>query len=404
MAVAMGIGRFAYTSILPMMVQGGALTLLEGSTLAVANYIGYLLGALACMVFPARWSSAVLVRSGLAATVLGTAAMAVPYWPLWLVLRFGGGMVCAVTLVHSVRWCLGVLAAQGRSVLGSLMFVGVGAGIAVSGVAATVMIARHWGWQAGWMAFALLGLALVVPIWGIVSPRTEPRQTALLPCVEQQLQTRHDRPSRWHFHGEIPLFSLAYGIAGFGCIITATYLPLIARSALRASVWLDLFWPIYGLAAAAGSALVTRIHRIAHPRTMLAACYFIQAAGVVATVFWPTLGGFILGSIAAGLPFTAINYLAMEEARRMRPLQTARFIGLLTATFAIGQLIGPMLVSVINRAVPNLRQAFDLSLAAAGSALAVGGVSYLVLRWKYPSDDTPAPISEQAAAGRRAAQ
>lgn len=387
LAVAMGIGRFAYTSILPMMVQGRALTLVEGSTLAMVNYIGYLLGALACMGLPTRWSSAVLMRLGLVVTLLGTAAMVVPCWPLWLVLRFVAGVASAVTFVHSVRWCLGVLSVRGRSALGSLMFVGVGSGIAVSGLAATVMIASHWGWQAGWAGFALVGLLLVAPIWPVVDPRSEPRAGVPLPMAEQRRQAQHDRHSRWHFHGEAPLFALAYGIAGFGCIITATYLPLIARSDLPPSVWLDLFWPIYGVAAAAGSALVTRIHRIAHPRTLLAACYFMQGAGVVATIFRPTLAGFILGSIIAGLPFTAINYLAMEEARRMRPQRAARFIGLLTAAFAIGQLLGPMVVSRIARWVPDLRQAFDLSLGLAGGALAFGGLTYLVLRWVYPSEE-----------------
>ena len=52
LAAAMGIGRFAFTPLLPMMLSDGVITLVDGSWLATANYVGYLLGALACMALP----------------------------------------------------------------------------------------------------------------------------------------------------------------------------------------------------------------------------------------------------------------------------------------------------------------------------------------------------------------
>ena len=46
LAVGMGFGRFAFTAILPHMVEEDVLSLGEGSLAASANYAGYLLGAL----------------------------------------------------------------------------------------------------------------------------------------------------------------------------------------------------------------------------------------------------------------------------------------------------------------------------------------------------------------------
>lgn len=48
LAVAMGIGRFAFTPLLPMMLSDGVIDLPAASWLASANYLGYLVGALLC--------------------------------------------------------------------------------------------------------------------------------------------------------------------------------------------------------------------------------------------------------------------------------------------------------------------------------------------------------------------
>ena len=56
LAVAMGIGRFAFTPLLPMMLHDGVIDLPGASGLATANYLGYWLGAMACTVQPLLWA------------------------------------------------------------------------------------------------------------------------------------------------------------------------------------------------------------------------------------------------------------------------------------------------------------------------------------------------------------
>src|SRR3954466_15622684 len=69
LGAAMGIGRFAFTPILPMMTARGSLTAEAGATLATANYVGYLAGALAATVSPRMARSPFVLRSSLVAVV-----------------------------------------------------------------------------------------------------------------------------------------------------------------------------------------------------------------------------------------------------------------------------------------------------------------------------------------------
>src|SRR5262245_22420946 len=88
LAVAMGIGRFAFTPILPMMQDEFGVTLAEGGWLASANYLGYLAGALSSAVVVRR-AQLGAIRLGLVAIALSTLAMgATQDFTAWMALRF----------------------------------------------------------------------------------------------------------------------------------------------------------------------------------------------------------------------------------------------------------------------------------------------------------------------------
>ena len=114
LAVAMGLGRFAFTALLPLMMRDGLLDSAGGAGLAAVNYAGYLLGALTAARIagqPLR-----LVRACLIGTTLLTAAMGWTQWPmLWLLLRFVAGVCSAWAMVGISAWALGELARRGQS-------------------------------------------------------------------------------------------------------------------------------------------------------------------------------------------------------------------------------------------------------------------------------------------------
>jgi len=405
LAVAMGIGRFAFTPILPMMLHDGVVDLHAASWLASANYLGYLSGALLCTFVPLLWSrwpgrkpidGPALVRAGLAATGVLTLAMALPVPAAWPSLRFLAGVASSMVFVFGSGWCLTQLALRDRAALGGAMFAGPGAGIVASGLLASAMVAFAGTSALAWLVFGVLACALSASVWRVFRTRVAEPAVAVAPATPRAVSdaqalvvspTREPSPAPGprHPHAEVGTLAFAYGISGFGYIVTATFLPVIARAALPAdSPWLDLFWPIFGAGVILGALLATRVRVSGDLRVVLAGAYLVQSLAIAIGLALPSAAGFAVGSFLLGLPFTAITYFALQEVRRLRPQQVAATTGLVTALWSIGQTAGPPMVAVLLRRTTGVGAAFTLSLVIAAAALVLGAVVFLVASRLWP--------------------
>ena len=414
LAVAMGIGRFAFTPILPMMLHDGVVDLPRASWLASTNYFGYLVGALLCTFDP--WLRARVgmhgvadgparVRRGLAATVLLTLAMALPWPAAWPALRFAAGVASAYVFVYSSGWCLAQLAARGAPQLGGVMFAGPGTGIVASGLLASAMVSWQWRASTAWIIFALLAAALSAAAWHVfrrdneaaparraeVAPapaaETTSRDAASVPATEAQ-----SAPPPLHGTAELATLAFAYGISGFGYIVTATFLPVIARAAIAGSPLIDLFWPIFGAGVVCGALLSSRLPAVPDQRLRLAGGYVIQAIGIGIGVAWPTESGFAIGSLLLGLPFTTLTFFTVQEVRRIRPHAAASTIGLVTAVWALGQALGPpMVAALLRQSGGDAHTAFQRSLVIAAAALLAGAAIFAGLARIWPAQPRGRP-------------
>ena len=408
LAVAMGIGRFAFTPILPMMLSDGVVDLQSASWLASANYIGYLTGASALTLQPLVWrrlgwravDAPMLVRVGLVATAVLTLAMALPLDAAWPTLRFAAGLASALVFVYSSGWCLARLALLGNASLGGLMFAGPGAGIVASGLLAHEMVSARRSAADAWLVFGVAACVLTAWVWRTFT------SAPLTPALSTQAgggsaasDSTHASPSpapagegrgeghrEPHGNAEVATLAIAYGLSGFGYIVTATFLPVIARAALPAeSPWLDLFWPIFGAGVIGGALLATRVRVSGDLRLVLAAAYVVQAIAIAIGVGVPTAAGFAIGSLLLGLPFTAITYFALQEVRRLRPTHIAATTGLVTVMWSIGQAAGPPMVAAMLRASANAAGvAFARSLAVAAGALVFGAFVFVLASRLWP--------------------
>ena len=377
LAVALGVGRFAFTPLLPLMLHGGALDIRHGGWLASLNYAGYFLGAIGCVVL--RMDAARVVKTGLASTVLLVLAMGVThqFW-VWAVVRFIAGAISAWTFVFASQWGLRRLAELGANEWGGVIYTGPGLGIAATGL--LVSAAGAYGASAGWIGFGLVSAVLTVLVWRTFEPASASATASTRKSASAQTDAHRHRV---HLH-RVDAFWLIvlYGVPGFGYIITATFLPVIARAALPVdSPSPDLFWPMFGGALVVGALTGARLPSHWDNRTLLAGCYVLQALGILAGIVSPTAGGFALGSALIGLPFTAITLFAMREARRLHGDNAAGLMGYATAAYGLGQIVGPLVAAPIAAHTGS----FTLALWLAALALLAGAVGLVVVAVLRPS-------------------
>ncbi|MES2190759.1 MAG: YbfB/YjiJ family MFS transporter [Pseudomonadota bacterium] len=390
LATAMGIGRFAFTPLLPMMLHDGVIDLLGASWLATANYIGYLVGALICTFQPFIWrrfpalpqvGASSWVRAGLVATALLTLGMSLNLPGIWPLLRFFAGVASAFVFLFTSGWCLAQLARHGHSRLGGVMYAGPGAGIMLSGLMCSGMVALQWHAATGWIILGVMAAILTSVVWRTFHASNE---KPLEPIAAASPAAGAVPATATAGRNQMLVLAGAYGLAGLGYIVTATFLPVIARQALPGSPFLDMFWPMLGLGVMVGALLSTRVPLTGDLRYLLAGCYFIQALSIAISLWSPTLMGFIVGSFVLGIPFTALTFFAMQEVRRLRPDTATSYMGLLTAVYGVGQIAGPPMVAVMLRRTATVEAGFTLSLEIAAGALLLGALIYLWMVRMWP--------------------
>ncbi|WP_193098176.1 YbfB/YjiJ family MFS transporter [Burkholderia sp. Z1] len=371
LAVALGVGRFAFTPLLPLMLADGSIGLKAGSWLASANYAGYFAGAVSCAAL--RVAPARMVRFGLAATVLLTAAMGAGHLlPLWLAVRFVAGVISAWTFVFVSQWGLRRLAELHAPEWSGVIYAGPGVGIVLTGLVGSALAGHRAA--LGWFGFAALSIVLSVAIWRTfaVPAAASPLPSGAVPhaaaMAAPDTSRRHRADAAW--------LVVLYGMPGFGYIITATFLPVIARAALPAgSPWPDLFWPMFGAALIVGALAAARLPGHWDNRLLLALGCATQALGIGSGIVWPNAAGFSLGCVLLGLPFTAITLFAMREARRLHGERAAGLMGYATASYGVGQIAGPLVAAPLVARYGS----FTPALWVAAATLLAGAAGFAVI-------------------------
>ncbi len=334
LAIAMGIGRFAFTPLLPLMLRDGTLSAAAGAEWAAANYGGYFVGALTASWFardPQRGLRLALV--GVALTTPAIAGLdGALLRPGGLVLRAAAGVFSAWVLVCTSSWCLAELARRGTPRLGAWIYAGVGLGIALAGMLAWLGGRQPARWL--WLELGLLAMAGTACL--ARGPRSAPAAVAA-PAAPPTDAPRGHRP-----------LVACYGILGFGYIIPATFLPTMAREQAADPMVFGLTWPLFGAAAALSVAAAARWLSGWPRRHVWALAHAAMALGTALPVATQALGSLAGSAVLVGGTFMVATMAGLQLARERAPADPTPLLARMTAAFALGQIAGPLVVRALG--------------------------------------------------------
>lgn len=369
LVVAMGIGRFAFTPILPLMQRDLAMSNTLAGWLAGLNYLGYLAGAILCSIAPQILRSRLVTGSSLLFSIVTTLCMGLTvssFW--WGAMRFVGGWASATLFIVISAEVGEALARRGYGHWVGALYGGVGFGIALSGLVVP-QLDQAGGWSLSWIGMGLI--ALVLAILGVTLGRSRD----------------HVQPTSINKAGHsgrltvVRLLAAAYFFEGLGYIVTATFIVAIISVTPGLQLYAPYSWVAVGLAAVPSTLFWPSLaRRIGNKRALLSA-YTLQAAGILVSAYADSVAEVIFAAVSFGGTFLGIVALTLAEGSRRMQGEGGRAAAFLTASFGVGQVLGPVFAGILA----DLQQGFALPLMLAAFCVVVGG-AFIALDSRYQTD------------------
>ncbi len=371
---AMGVGRFSYTSFLPLMQKRYGFGDDVGGLLASINFIGYLLGALGAGFLAKKrqvvWFRFFLILLSGSITAMGLMVSI----PMWQLLRFLSGLASGYLFVLGSDLLMQILSIRNRISLTGISFSGVGLGIAMTGW--TVPLLEYlWGVDTAWIVMGAFSLMPVIWIWIFLSP---PRQESTEITNSESKRNQKIVESKGVRDRFILIaLNLSYFLEGGGYAVFATFLVRIIKGGNYPAYLGDLSWVIVGLFAAISTLIWPKIaHRFSFPTALLAA-FLLQAGGILLLYSVENIFTVLIAAAAFGSTFMGIVTLTILYGRSLQLHATARIISFLTVLFGLGQIITPYFAGIMAKSQGDFSLALLLSFA-----MVLAGAGAVVLIWR----------------------
>lgn len=366
--IAMGIGRFAYTPILPLMQEDLGFSDSLAGSLASSNYLGYLVGAIIASFLPFHNHKIKYLRSSLLVSIITTLMMGLVHsYVLMHIIRFVSGLASAFIFILTSSIVLDRLANANKTNLAGYFYSGVGLGIFFSTL--FVPLFNHsFHWKGVWIGLAIISFLLMIFVWLWLndSPNIEKKQ------IQQQIYLQTP-PRKW-----LPFLTIAYGLEGLGYIVTGTFIVSIADQTRLFSSEPAIVWIVVGFAAIPSCVLWSELAKKRGFVRSLVLAMILQAIGIALPVFWLSQVSFILSALLFGATFMGITTLATTLGRQISPSNSNRIIAYLTVSYGFGQVVGPLISGILN----DFTQSYHVALIGAasviflGSLLLISGIRY----------------------------
>jgi MFS family permease len=383
-----GLGRYAYTMLLPSMQAGLGLSYDRMGYIGTGNFCGYLLSVVLAPRLIRRYRPRTVITGGLTLITLslfGVSASHGFFIPLilYFLVGMGTGFANIPTMALISYW----FRSDQRGKAAGLMIGGNGAAIVLAGVLVPLLNRSFGanGWRAGWLLLALTALLVtVLAAWLVRNHPSEKGLEAIgraTPPSPDQLLPR-ERRGDGALLVRLGLLYMAFGATFmvYGTFIVTTMVREYGFSEAKAGMfwaWAGFFSLFSGLAFGALSDHIGRKYG-------LAIVFAVQTAAYLLAGLKPGNPGLMLSIVLYGSAVFAIpaimaaavgDYLGLNRA--------ASAFATITVFFAAGQTIGPALAGVIAKASGSFSDAYLLAALITTSAM--------VCAMFLPRPDTTSP-------------
>ena len=378
----MGIARFAYTPLLPLMQEQTFLSKDTGGWLAAINYIGYLCGALIAASVSRIETKDKLYRYGIFVAIITTALMASAenMW-VWSISRFFAGFSSAAGLLIGSALILNwLLRNQQKGEMG-LHFMGLALGIAFCSLVVLLMARlTPWNWSEQWYWLTLIGCVLAYPAWFWL-PKPAP-------IAQGHAALLQDKPPSRQF---LYLMMAAYFCAGYGYVISATFIVDIVDQQPLLQGNGAITFMLMGLAGAPAALLWDIVARKKGYVSALLYAFILKAIGIIVPALTDNLLLVLLSAALFGFTFVGIVSLVLTMAGLFYPSKPAKLMGKLTVAYGVAQIGAPAFTGWLAESMGH----YDVGLwIASGFALAGAAIIAVLVYIEQQEKRSSQPLSE----------
>lgn len=342
--LTVGLARFSYTPLLPIMRDQAGLSAFDGGWLATVNYMGYISGALLASILGNLDHKYLLYRFGLIVAVLSTIGMGMTHnVTAWVLLRFISGVSSTAGMLIASGLIMNWLSRQNLKTELGLHFAGAGLGLVFSGLAVMAMV-DHMAWNTQWWMLGVIGILFFIPAWKWMP------KPAKAGSAEAHVAYVPPPGKKW-----LRLMLGAYFCAGFGYVISATFIVAIAETLPELQGKGPWVWVVVGLAAIPSTFVWDRVARLTGVFEALMLAYILQivsiALGALVDGYWANM----ISAALFGGTFAGIVNLTLSIAGRQFPANPGKAMARMTLSYGVSQIAAPALAGLIAKQTGTYR-------------------------------------------------
>jgi predicted MFS family arabinose efflux permease len=334
--IGLGVARFAFTSLLPPMLEH-RLTLNFAGLLASINYFGYLFGAFFAIFVTSAVYKVRFLRLGMLISIVTTALLGLHTGDLvWIVSRAAAGFGSALLVIIGSSLVMSRLHFEDKTKAMGIHFSGIGFAIIITELLDKAVLS-YASWHTAWLACTLLGIVLSAYAFYILDH-------------EDKHQKKIATKRRFKIDFFVVALIFSYFTVGTGYAIQGTFLPDIINSLKGLNGFGSTAWLFAGIAGVPASIIWMRLaHRYTTVNVIIAAI-FVQIISTLIPIYSNGVILNLLSAILYGAACIGLVALFLNLGGKISKDDPAIMMGALTSAYGIGQITAPLYaVALVDR-------------------------------------------------------